>query len=59
MPSARVIPSAASENALQRPSAASARWLLNATNGVGVVITVAPPARASEISPLRSAWQAR
>ena len=59
MPSARAIPSAASENALQRPSAASARWPLNAMKGAGVVITVAPPASASEISPFRSAWQAR
>ncbi|AKA09222.1 hypothetical protein SAZ_40845 [Streptomyces noursei ZPM] len=58
-PSARVMPSAASENALQRPSWARARCRLNAMNGLGVVMTVAPPATARVLSPLRSDWQAR
>ncbi len=58
-PSARVMPSALSEKALQRPSRARARCRLNAMNGIGLVMTVAPPARARVVSPLRSDWQAR
>ena len=53
------MPSAASANALQRPSFASARWRLNWMNGSGTAIIATPPARASEHSPLRRAWTAR
>ncbi|ODA72362.1 hypothetical protein APS67_003540 [Streptomyces sp. AVP053U2] len=53
------MPSASSENALQRPSRARARCRLNAMNDIGLVMTVAPPARARLLSPLRSDWQAR
>ncbi|GAA0444578.1 hypothetical protein GCM10009544_04180 [Streptomyces stramineus] len=48
------MPSAAAANGLQRPSGASPRCRENSTNGVGVAITVTPPASASEHSPDRS-----
>ncbi len=58
-PSDQPVPSAASANALQRPSGASPRCLLKAMNGEGVDITMTPPARAREHSPERRAWAAR
>ncbi len=54
-PSASAKPSAASEKALQRPSAPSACCLLNSTNEVGVPMIITPPASAMVHSPLRSA----
>ena len=54
------MPSAAAENALHRPSADSPlRCREKLTSSPGVAITVTPPARASEHSPVRRAWQAR
>ncbi len=53
------MPSAPAENALHRPSADRPRWRLNSTKLSGVAMTATPPARASEHSPLRSAWAAR
>jgi hypothetical protein len=53
------MPSAAAENALLRPSDASAPCWPNSANAPGVASTVAPPASASEHSPLRSACMAR
>ena len=50
-----IVPSASAENALTRPSGASPRSRLNATNGPGLLITVAPPATAREQSPARRA----
>ncbi|GED83719.1 hypothetical protein TNCT6_08040 [Streptomyces sp. 6-11-2] len=58
-PSAQPVPSASSENGLQRPSAASPLCEVNAMNGWGVAMTDAPPARAMEHSPPLSAWTAR
>src|SRR5579859_3602919 len=58
-PSPQPVPSAAAAKALQRPSVASPRWRLNATNAPGEDITVAPPASAIVHSPLRSACTAR
>ncbi|GAA3673026.1 hypothetical protein GCM10022420_061900 [Streptomyces iranensis] len=58
-PSAQLVPSAAAENALTRPSAASPPCTANSVNIPGVAITVTPPASASEHSPLRSACAAR
>ena len=58
-PSDQLTPSAASANALHRPSGASTRWRENSTNAHGVLSTVAPPASASEHSPARSAAHAR
>ncbi|RPK57884.1 hypothetical protein EES42_39010 [Streptomyces sp. ADI95-17] len=58
-PSPQAVPSAASANAFTRPSSARPRWRENSMNAPGVDITVAPPARASEHSPDRSAWIAR
>ena len=58
-PSDRPMPSAVAENALHRPSAASARCRENSTNSPGVAITATPPASAIVHSPARSAWQAR
>ncbi len=53
------MPSAWSEYALQRPSAAIARCRLKPTNAPGVDMMLTPPARARELSPLRRDWQAR
>ncbi len=58
-PSDQPTPSAAPANALHRPSTDRPRWRLNSTNMPGVDITVAPPAKASEHSPDRSACTAR
>ncbi|GAA2063049.1 hypothetical protein GCM10009801_06640 [Streptomyces albiaxialis] len=58
-PSAQPVPSAASENALHRPSGERARWRAYSTNVLGVDITATPPASASEHSPARSACAAR
>ncbi len=58
-PSPQPVPSAAWENGLHRPSAASPRCLLNSTKVFGVGIIVTPPARARSHSPLRSACAAR
>ncbi|CAM5552446.1 hypothetical protein SGRIM128S_00165 [Streptomyces griseomycini] len=58
-PSPQPVPSALSENDLQRPSAARPRCLLKPMNVFGVAMTVTPPARASPHSPDRSAWAAR
>ncbi|AKA09227.1 hypothetical protein SAZ_40870 [Streptomyces noursei ZPM] len=58
-PSARVMPSAPSAYALQRPSSARARCRLKPTNDIGVDMMLTPPARARELSPLRRDWQAR
>src|SRR5204863_3167381 len=44
---------------LQRPSGDSPRCRLNSTSRDGPASTVTPPARASEHSPERSAWDAR
>ncbi len=44
---------------MQRPSAARPRWRLNSMNMPGAASTVAPPARASELSPERSERAAR
>ncbi|GLY15219.1 hypothetical protein Kisp01_22340 [Kineosporia sp. NBRC 101677] len=53
------MPSAASENGLQRASAASPPWALKSMKAPGWDITVTPPARASEHSPERRACAAR
>ncbi len=58
-PSDHVVPSAASANALQRPSAASPPCRLNSANTSGAPITETPAASASEHSPARSACAAR
>ncbi|GAA1158911.1 hypothetical protein GCM10009664_28480 [Kitasatospora gansuensis] len=58
-PSDQPVPSADSENALQRPSGARPRWRLKAMNGDGVDITITPPASASVHSLRRSASAAR
>src|SRR5205814_2342839 len=58
-PSPRPKPLACAENALQRPSGASARRRESATEIAGEVSTVAPPASATLHSPWRSAWHAR
>ncbi|PSK55644.1 hypothetical protein B0E53_07056 [Micromonospora sp. MH33] len=58
-PSDQPVPSAASANALHRPSGASPRCRLNSTNACGVPITATPPATAREQSPSRSACAAR
>jgi len=54
-PSDMPMPSAAAENALHRPSAASPRCRLVQTNTLGAVMIVAPPVSASVHSPARSA----
>src|SRR5580698_8663623 len=58
-PSAHPVPSAAAAYDLHRPSAARPRCRENPTNTPGVAITVTPPARARDDSPLRTDWQAR
>ncbi|GAA3006468.1 hypothetical protein GCM10020229_17860 [Kitasatospora albolonga] len=58
-PSPQPVPSAADAKALQRPSGARPRWRLNSMNRPGAESTVAPPAKASEHSPERSALAAR
>ncbi len=58
-PSAKLVPSAASENALQRPSAARPRSRAKSTKRSGVASTVAPPASAMSHSRRRSASAAR
>ncbi|MGX1370260.1 hypothetical protein RKD19_005619 [Streptomyces canus] len=58
-PSAQPVPSAASANALQRPSADSPRCRENSTNASGVVITATPPASAIVDSPPRTDCAAR
>ncbi|GID94507.1 hypothetical protein Adi01nite_39190 [Amorphoplanes digitatis] len=58
-PSAQPVPSAASANALQRPSGARPPCRVKPEKPIGVAITVTPPASASEHSPLRSACAAR
>ncbi len=58
-PSAMPMPSAEAENALQRPSWARPRWREKPTSAPGVAMTVTPPARAREHSPVRSACAAR
>ncbi len=58
-PSPQAVPSAAAANALQRPSAASPRCLLNSTNMNGRAITDTPPTSASSHSPSRSERAAR
>ncbi len=58
-PSAKPVPSAASANALQRPSADRPRCRENSRNTCGMPTTVTPPARARPHSPCRSdctAW---
>ncbi len=57
-PSATPMPSALSENALQRPSCARPRWRVNSAKIVGVDITVTPPARARSHSARWSALTA-
>src|SRR4029453_5512424 len=52
-------PSAASENALHRPSEASPRCRLKSRNSPGVDITVTPPANARSHSPERNPRPAR
>ncbi|GAA4152521.1 hypothetical protein GCM10022251_20790 [Phytohabitans flavus] len=60
VPSDHPVPSADSENGLHRPSGASPPPCdVKDTNADGVDITVAPPARASEHSPPRSACTAQ
>jgi hypothetical protein len=54
-PSPQLAPSASSENGLERPSSASARWRLNSISEIGVDMTVTPPASAIVQSPSRSA----
>ncbi len=58
-PSAQPVPSAASANALHRPSGDSPRWRENSMNAAGDDITATPPASARSASPPRSAWLAR
>src|SRR6266496_4242285 len=58
-PSPQIVPSAPSANGLHRPSGARPRLRLKLTNALGVLITVAPPATASEQSPDRNAAAAR
>src|SRR5580692_9352650 len=58
-PSAQPVPSAAAAYDLHRPSGARPRCRENPTNTPGVAITVTPPARAREDSPLRIDWHAR
>ncbi|CAM5260242.1 hypothetical protein SGRI78S_03036 [Streptomyces griseus subsp. griseus] len=58
-PSLQLVPSASALNGLLRPSWARPRWRLNSTNTSGFAMTVAPPASASETSPVRSACAAR
>ncbi len=53
------VPSAADAYALHRPSGDRPRCRENSTNMPGVDMTVTPPARAKEDSPVRSDWQAR
>ncbi len=53
------MPSASAENGLQRPSGASPRRALNATNCPGPAIAETPPAIASAHSPRRSDSAAR
>ncbi len=53
------MPSAAAENALERPSRASPSCRENWVKMIGMAVTVTPPASASEHSPDRTAWQAR
>ncbi len=58
-PSDHPVPSAAAENALHRPSDASARCREYSTKVRGVDITATPPASASEHSPARNDPAAR
>ncbi len=58
-PSAKPIPSACAENALQRPSIARPLCSLKPTKPSGVTRIVMPPASAIEHSPDRRAWAAR
>ncbi|ARX88103.1 hypothetical protein SMD44_07590 [Streptomyces alboflavus] len=58
-PSPQPVPSAASANALQRPSAARPCWRLNSVKTPGVEMTVTPATRAMPHSPWRSACTAR
>jgi hypothetical protein len=58
-PSDQPAPSAAAENALQRPSEAEPPCRPNSMKTVGVDMTVTPPARARSHSPARSACTAR
>src|ERR1700691_239849 len=59
MPSLKPAPFALSAKDLHRPSGARPRWREKPTNTPGVVITVTPPASASEHSSDRNAWLAR
>ncbi len=58
-PSDQPVPSAASANALHRPSPARPPCRVNPKKFMGVDSTVTPPARARELSPLRRDWAAR
>ncbi len=58
-PSDQPVPSAASANALHRPSPASPPCRVKPEKFIGVDSTVTPPARARELSPLRRDWAAR
>ncbi len=58
-PSDQPTPSAESEKALQRPSAARPRCSVNSMNEFGVAMIVTPPASAREHSPPRNACMAR
>ncbi len=58
-PSENPVPSAPSENALQRPSEDTPRCREISMNVAGVDITATPPASASDDSPVRSDCAAR
>src|SRR5215831_1278348 len=58
-PSPRAYPFALASNVLQRPSAERKPPFDSAMVMVGTIITLAPPATASEHSPPHSDWQAR
>ncbi len=58
-PSDMPMPSASAEKALQRPSPARPSCLENWVNMTGTVVTVTPPASASEHSPDRTDCAAR
>src|SRR5882757_9799313 len=58
-PSPQLAPSAAAENDLDRPSAASAFCALNSSSDIGLAMTVTPPAIASVQSPSRRACTAQ
>ncbi len=58
-PSEKPVPSAASANALHRPSADRPPWRANSRSTCGIAMTVTPPASARPHSPWRSdctAW---